>query len=119
MKLSYGCGPNISTSICRGNAKMPKTNRNTEPLNSNCIRKENCLFKGRSQIESVVYKVEILNPSSNSNKRNDIKKKCMWVQRKVFSNKDITILKVASHMKYIDIKLICPTKYGKSKRNLV
>ena len=32
----------------------------------------------------------------------------MWVQRKVLLNKDITIKNVASHMKYIDIKLVCP-----------
>ena len=67
--------------------------------------------------ECVVYKAEGLNPSSNSNTRND--KKSMWVQRKVLSNKNITIIKIASHMKYIDIKLVCPIKYGKSKTNFV
>ena len=30
-----------------------------------------------------------------------------------------TIIKVLSHMKYIDIKLVCPITYGKSKTNLV
>ena len=35
------------------------------------------------------------------------------------SNKDITFIKVASHMKYIDIKLVCPIVNGKSKTNLV
>ena len=45
--------------------------------------------------------------------------KCMWVQCKALSNKDITIIKVALHIKYIDIKLISPIMYGKSKKNLV
>ena len=40
----------------------------------------------------------------------------MWVQCKALSNKDITIIKVVSHMKYIDIKLVCPITYGKSKQ---
>ena len=46
-------------------------------------------------------------------------KKCMWVQCKALTNKDITIIKVASYMKYIDIKLVCPITYGRSKTNLV
>ena len=40
-------------------------------------------------------------------------KKCMWVQCKALSNKDIMIIKVASYMKYIDIKLVCPNMYRK------
>ena len=43
----------------------------------------------------------------------------MWVQRQALSNKDITIIKVASRMKYIDVKLIGPITYGKSKTNLL
>ena len=69
---------------------------------------------GRCQIECVVYKVEELNPNSNSNNRND-KRVCGFNERS-FSNKYITIIKVASHMKYIDIKLVCPTTYAKSKQ---
>ena len=64
-----------------------------------------------------MFKVEVLNSSCNSNKKNDKKGVCgfnAWP----FPT-DITIIKVASHMKYIDIKLLCPTTYGKSKTNLV
>ena len=43
----------------------------------------------------------------------------MVVQRIALSNKDITIIKVALNMKYVDIKLVCPITYGKSKTNLV
>ena len=42
----------------------------------------------------------------------------MWVQRKALSNKDITIIKETSNVKYIDIKLVCPITYGESKTNL-
>ena len=76
MKLSYSCMSNISTLISRGNSKKLKRNKNTEPPNCNCIKKENCPLKGRCQIEFVVYKVEVLNSSCNSNNKND-KKKCM------------------------------------------
>ena len=37
------------------------------------MKKENCPLKGGCQIECVVYKVEVLKPSSNSNNRNDKK----------------------------------------------
>ena len=65
--------PNISTLISRGNSKKLKRNKNTEPPNCNCIKKENCPLKGRCQIECVAYKAEVLNLSSNSNNRNDKK----------------------------------------------
>ena len=117
VKLSFCCLPNISTLISWVNSKKLMWNKNTEPPNWNCIKKENCPLKGRSQIQCVVYKAEALNPNSNSNNRND--KKCMWVQCKTLSNKDITIIKSGSLMKYIDIKLVCPIKYGKSRTNLV
>ena len=38
---------------------------------------------------------------------------CMWVKHKALSNKDITIMKVASHMKYIDLKQILYRSYIK------
>ena len=78
VKLSYSWMPNISTEIVRGNSKKLKRNKNTKPLNCNCIKKENCPFKGRCQIECVVYKVEVHNPSSNSNNRNDKKSVCWF-----------------------------------------
>ena len=65
--------PNTSTLISKGNSKKLKRNKNTEPPNCNCIKKENCPLKRSCQIECVVYKVEVLNPSSNSNNRNDKK----------------------------------------------
>ena len=43
----------------------------------------------------------------------------MFFQRKAISNKDITIINVASYMINIDINLVCPTTNGKSKANLV
>ena len=67
--------------------------------------------------EFLVHKAEVLNPSSNSNNKN--KKKCMLAQLKALSNKDITIIKVVSHMKYTDVKLICSITFGKSKTNVV
>ena len=42
VKLSYSCMSNISTLISRGNSKNLKRNKNTEPPNCNCIKKENC-----------------------------------------------------------------------------
>ena len=33
--------------------------------------------------------------------------------------KDITIIEVASHMKYVNIKQFCSTTYGNSKTNWV
>ena len=72
MKLCYSCMSNISTLISRGNSKKLRS-KNTEPPNCNCIKKENCSLKGRCQIECVVYKAEVFNPSSNSNNRNDKK----------------------------------------------
>ena len=59
--------PNNSTLISRGNSKKLKRNKNTEPPNCNCPLRE------RYQIECVVYKAEVLNPSNNSNNRNDKK----------------------------------------------
>ena len=73
MKLSYSCMPNISTLISRGNSKKLKRNKNSEPPNRNCIKKEDCPLKGRCQLEYVAYKAEVLNPSSNSNNKNDKK----------------------------------------------
>ena len=73
MKLSYSCESNISTLISWGSWKKPLRNKNTEPPNRNCIKKENCPLKGRCQIECVVYKVEVFNLRSNSNYRNDKK----------------------------------------------
>ena len=46
-----------------------------------------------------------------------IKSVCDFL-RKVLSDKGITIIKVASHMKYIDIKLVCSITHGKSKQIL-
>ena len=73
VKLSYSCMPNISTLINRGNSKMLQRNKNTEPPNYICIKKENCPLKGRCQIECVVYKAEELIQSNDSNNRNDKK----------------------------------------------
>ena len=42
VKLSYSSMPNISTLISGGNSKKLKRNKNTEPPNINCIKKENC-----------------------------------------------------------------------------
>ena len=42
VKLSYSSMPNISTLINGGNTKTLKRNKNTEPPNCNCIKKENC-----------------------------------------------------------------------------
>ena len=39
--------------------------------------------------------------------------------QKALLNKDITIIKVASHMNYIDIKLVCPTTYAESKKKKI
>ena len=39
-----------------------------------CIKKENWPLKGRYQTEYVMYNAEVLNPSSNTKKRNDKKK---------------------------------------------
>ena len=73
VKLGFYCMPNISTLNCWGNSKKLKRNKNIEPPNCNCIKKENCPLKGRCQIECVVYMTEVLNTSSNSNDRNDKK----------------------------------------------
>ena len=91
--------PNFSTLISRGNSKKLKRNKNTEPPNCNCIKKENCPLKGRCQIECVVYwlKYSIRGVLVTIG----MIKKCIWVQCKAFSNKDIMIIKVALHMKYM------------------
>ena len=41
----------------------------------------------RCQIECVVYKAEVLNPSSNSNNRNDIKKSVSGFKANPFQTK--------------------------------
>ena len=64
---------NISALMSRGNSEKLKRNENAESLNCNCIKKENCPLKGRCLIECVVYKADVLNPSSNSNNKNDKK----------------------------------------------
>ena len=42
VKLSYSCMPSIFTLISGGNGKKLKRNKNTEPPNLKCIKKENC-----------------------------------------------------------------------------
>ena len=116
MKLSDNCVPYISTLISRCNSKKLKRNKNTESPNCNCIKKEKCPLKGRCRRECLVYKAKVLNPSSNSNYRND---KEVYVCSTQGSVKDITIIKVSSRMIYIDIKQVCPTMYEKSKINVV
>ena len=91
---------NISSLICRENSKKLKRNKNTEPL-----KKENCLM----------YKVGVLNVSSNSYNRNGKKVYVGSTQgpfkQRYYNHK--------SNYNFIVTKLICPVTNRKSKKNLV
>ena len=68
---------NIPTLICRGNSKNLKRNKNTEPPNCNCVKKDNCSLKRGCQTECVVYKVEYSTCAVTVTIR--MIKECMWV----------------------------------------
>ena len=73
--------PNISTLISRGNSKILREIKILNPQIVTVLSKQTGPLKGRYQIVCLVYKAEVLNPSSNSNNRNNKKSVCEFNAR--------------------------------------
>ena len=86
--------------------------QHSKPPKRNCITKTDCLFCGKCQYETVVYKVELYCDHDAINNNN---KKVYLL--KMFLKKYFIIINVVSPMRHIRIVPIYRNIFGRSKQS--
>ena len=112
--------PHVASLINKSSIKKFRNNQHIKPLKCNCTNKTNCSLKGKCQFECIVYKVEVHSCGSNhGNISRNIKKVYIGSTQGPFK-KDIIIIEVSLHVKYIDrhslFNIVYLTMWGKLRR---